>query len=770
MNPVPTGTALAVLTTENSYSRFERFANSWVSRHEGDVPVWSTSPSWDLGVDGRGAGRSGLYVCSSLRDDFERKAQEDITRVLGTTETIRTLYFASSQPLSEDRIAKIRSELQALEKRVRKTRVIHFEVVGGYQLVEEDYLRALEGSAPLMIRFYKAEVEEALRALDGSPGKEVEEEALKLALIAMTEETVIEAKQTVLRMLLLDALSAHAKDGVGTATLGREASAKLRLGRSLPSTMLNVALADLCKAGLAQHSDEKYRITAAGVAEREKATAAALNEWADGRSKCRASLEEKLGRALSDPQFLKVWNAIEDGRAVVDTVAAVLNGEKKSAPPPNFQKLVESLAVRANHVVADPDGKAEIKLAVTAMFSDAAGPAWQWLSRACAGYVAICSLGLEQHSGAYIRKAILGIDVVLDTDVVLSILCDGEPSHRALVQAAERWVAEGGRLFTTKGVYREVGHHAWIAQNDFDETRGLLPGEPERDDLFGNAFVRSFAVRMRAGTVGGVDSWPHYIAEYRGRTKQDSSLVERILEDDFKVQVLSPAGQDYQELKSRVLENLQVEVSDKQNLSGTEEQRRQYIRYDLAQRDAELVAQIVERRDTVRRSGKQGTCCLVSSSTRLQRSSSALRAADAQVPLVMLPGAWLFMMSMLPGLSLTLDAMKSFLFDGSVSSRPTGLEQSVLRAVAATGEYRIHVARRATLWRNLQDAIFRTARKMGTTKDEIEEMIENPTTSEAIRTSTSILADALKESGVSSSAQEEIERLQRRIRELESRK
>jgi len=54
------------------------------------------------------------------------------------------------------------------------------------------------------------------------------------------------------------------------------------------------------------------------------------------------------------------------------------------------------------------------------MFMHPSGPAFEWLSRVCERFVALCALGLETHSGDEIRRVLRDYQLVLDTDIVLT--------------------------------------------------------------------------------------------------------------------------------------------------------------------------------------------------------------------------------------------------------------------------------------------------------------------------------------------------------------
>jgi hypothetical protein len=61
-------------------------------------------------------------------------------------------------------------------------------------------------------------------------------------------------------------------------------------------------------------------------------------------------------------------------------------------------------------------------------------------------FVALCSLGLEATSADEIRKILLRYQLTLDTDIVLTFLCAGEPDHEAATELLNRWLNIRGEI------------------------------------------------------------------------------------------------------------------------------------------------------------------------------------------------------------------------------------------------------------------------------------------------------------------------------------
>jgi hypothetical protein len=101
------------------------------------------------------------------------------------------------------------------------------------------------------------------------------------------------------------------------------------------------------------------------------------------------------------------------------------------------------------------------------MVHDKALPTFEWCTDLCACYVTICSLGLDPAAQQAILARLRNIDLILDTDIVLSYLSEGENDHEAIETIVKGWRRIGGQIYVTLPVLEEVSHHAAISKNDF---------------------------------------------------------------------------------------------------------------------------------------------------------------------------------------------------------------------------------------------------------------------------------------------------------------
>ena len=120
-----------------------------------------------------------------------------------------------------------------------------------------------------------------------------------------------------------------------------------------------------------------------------------------------------------------------------------------------------------------PDMGEVIEQAVIDILTERSGPAFEWLSKVCERFVALCSLGLEASSTEEIRRVIARHKLMLDSDIVITTLCQGERGHEATKEMPAKWTRLGGRLLLPEPVLEEVAYHAYISQREFQETNSL---------------------------------------------------------------------------------------------------------------------------------------------------------------------------------------------------------------------------------------------------------------------------------------------------------
>lgn len=503
-----------VLEAEINDGRFEAFSITVVAAIEGGALIFPTSLSWDLGRDGVGAGSAtGLFVCSSLRDDVDAKALGDIQRIAETTASIKRVYFCSSHKLSEHRRVKIE---QTLAQEVDHA----FEIVclGSNQLIE-----AANQRAPQALEIhYGPDIANTLRAIRPDPNDETEIRGLRLALISASADDSGAIRTEVYRNALLDALNDPA-----TLTLSqccKSVSESLKLHRHLAVESVRPHLDALVSDGYVSANAAVYQLTDAGLQFVEVREREAAKRLLSGRQAIRSALESAMGARLIDDHFARLWAVFEErmaqyflsrGDALVAEIGELL-GEAPAAtetgiqrrPPLSFlEDLAAAVAATSSHV----QQRDELYLATKDLFSDRTSQATEWLVRLCASFVAACALGLEHSSQAAIGSLLARTNLVLDTDVVLSLVGVGEPEHEAVEIVVNRWTELGGRVLVAEPVLEEVAYHAHIAQSDFDAVLHRLPGSAEdRLHVIENVFVRAFAELLAQRTVR-TNQWKTYI-------------------------------------------------------------------------------------------------------------------------------------------------------------------------------------------------------------------------------------------------------------------
>ena len=73
-------------------------------------------------------------------------------------------------------------------------------------------------------------------------------------------------------------------------------------------------------------------------------------------------------------------------------------------------------------------------------------------------------------------------DFVLDTDIILTSLCESEPDNQAARELISRFRQIGGKVVLSSQVLEEVAYHAWIAEREFKDSIPLF-GKLGPEDL-----------------------------------------------------------------------------------------------------------------------------------------------------------------------------------------------------------------------------------------------------------------------------------------------
>jgi hypothetical protein len=369
--------------------------------------------------------------------------------------------------------------------------------------------------------------------------------------------------------------------------------------------------------------------------------------------------------------------------------------------------FVEELADHVAASVRHSERQEVIRQAIKDLFSDRAGEAAKWLVSVCAAFITACTMGLEYRTGEIVRGLMRRISIVLDTDVALSLLGEGEPEHDAVSAIVRRWRENRGKVLIGTPVLQELAYHASIADNDFNQVKYKLPGtEDYRLRVIDNAFVRSFADLMSRDYAVRLNHWRAYISQFRGVHQYDVSRVGAYLTAEFGVERLpdrdAARSSDSEAVKGFILSLLEV-----QKLRIGRNER------DKASRDAELYISLVSHAAQLRGTDPDASCLLISSSRRLVAVDEKF-GLSGEAKLVVSISAAMFLVSTLPTVSLGLSALKSFLFDERKVRFSSDFERTVMRMVSSSKEHSAFVfSRRGLLVREVKDRLVSRAEKVG---------------------------------------------------------
>lgn len=694
----------AVLAIETNDSRFESFCRDIVSLLEGGATIFSTSASWDLGRDGVGAGVArGIYVCTSLRDDVDAKALSDIERVTSTTAGITRLYFCSSQPLSEHRITLLETQLSN-----EVNHAFPITCLGATQLTE-----AAAPEPAIIERKYSAEIRDALRAISNDPADETEVHGLRLALMAASGEDSIQIRQELYAGGLLDMLS----DKIPRTSTGcaKSLSERLHLSRLISDTAVLPHLNHLTTNGFLSLEDNLFSITEAGIQRVQEQNTQAVDRFLSGRSAIRLAIEQAIGEKLIDDDFHKIWKVFEEnityhfherGETLVAEISALLEDSHEPDTTRTSTQLsfLNELATAVANTSSHAKRRTELYQAVTDLFTDRTSEATDWLVRVCASYLACTALGLEHTTGAALGRLFARTTLALDSDVVLSLLCSGEPEHGSILAIVSKWPKLGGRLLIAEPVLEEVAYHASIAQRDFNQVKGIIPGTPEdRMRLIDNAFVRAFAEHM-ANKTAKLGDWESFISQFKGEYAYNWDQILGYLKAEHSIDKMPSRTAKLEELERNVRTFL-IQSANQAGYSGKTVE-------DKAKRDARLYADLVNYSTTLRATDPGSTCLLVSSAHRLLKAEQKFRQSGEQ-QLVVPISTVLYLLSLLPQVSLGLSAMKTFLFEERRPGFTSDLERTILRMVRMSHQVRLPWAKRGILIKGVRDKLLDDARKEG---------------------------------------------------------
>ena len=748
-----------VVRSETNDGRFEVFCRGVVSLAEGGAIIMGTSTTWDLGRDGVGAGTaSGIYVCTSLRDDVDEKILSDLDRIKSTTSKIKKVYFCTCHPLSEHKRDVLKEQLS-----IEVDHAFSVEVFGNTQLVD-----IASTKVEILTRHYGAEIDDCIKTIAAPIDSDTERRGLKIALMSIGEDSAA-VRSDIYQGIILETLSEST--GLTRENLTNKISERLHLMRSLAKEALLAPLSDMQSKSLISCTNNVYRITQIGKEKLANSTENATLQLLDGRNLLRKEIEEAIGSPLANDHFNKLWAIFEDrivayciskGETLVAEVSELL-GQEAVEPEHRMVKafsFVEDIAKAVSETSSSPQQRLEIAQAIKDIFHYRSGPATDWLVKLCMSYMAACSLGMEYSCGAMIEHLLKRTTLVFDTDVVLSLLGEGESDHDGVLAIAKRWKEIGGKVLVAEPVLEEVAYHASIAQLDFEQVRNWLPGTPdEQQHIISNVFVRSFAVLL-AKKEARLHHWGSFIKQYLGRSPYDWINVYQLMTAEGWVGKLPPRSLSEAQLENKVREYL---IEQKLG-SATSGQADRNMR-DKARRDAQLYSAIVSHLHSIRQFEPGSTCLLVSSAHRLSMAEMEFKEA-AEPELITSIATILHLLSLMPNVSLGASALKAFLFDERPKGFSSDFERTLMRMLRASDEVALPWAKRSALMKALREKMMQDAKSRGANVkgEELErEALMEKNQSRTIE----MMSQALDAVAVDTKTAKENSALRRRIMELE---
>jgi hypothetical protein len=751
------GISTLIIRCETNPIRFEKYCLAVCELAEG-VTFVPTSVNYDQGRDGRALrpakGTHSHLLCATLNQDIDDKVRKDLDKLSKTSEPDRLLYCCS-QKLTERHADAL---LAAIRKRLPSNCSVAILAADQLGYLAEKYEGAFRA-------FYKADYENVASSIIAPERADAQaaKRGLRLALVALGSDEAHTLRHVLSHRMVLEVL-ARTNEPTTPGALAVKLAADLRLPKSPNSAYVQAILAELSVDGFVQADGEKWLLTSAGLATLQTIPAEAAYDLLCGRNVIRQELEELTGLKLDDTQFEQIWSTLLDflselfysnGIEIISAINDLVgDGGTESAGSTNLEKLLYEGAARIKALVSFPDLGDEIQQAIIDIFTERTGPAFEWLSRVCERFVALCALGVETASADAIRAAVRRFHLVLDSDIVLTLLCEGEPSHDSVKEIIRQWRLLGGRVLLAKPILEELAYHAYISDRSFAETKYLL-GRLRGNDLLryvDNAFVRAFHTIEK-----NPKRWPDYYRQFVGQTPRDYTNILSVLQDEIVPEIL-PDNHD---------PRLADKISSYLRQIGTDADGDAEFSGDIgkAGRDGQLLASIAAGRSVQNQLSANNPIVLLSSSKRLRKADSKFRREMGSPEAVVSLGAITFLLSLTPGCVLGAGALRRALFDFGECARLPDVERLALRVIKGSQSYTIPWSKRVALQKNLEELIQSEARKRDISPAVFRRQLASgsPPTRPA-----ELIVSAVKQMAAHSIKEEELTEAHKRIRELEA--
>jgi len=750
-----------ILNTEDSPARFERFCCDLFSAIDACIYV-PTSWNYDQGKNGRTADLKNAehppVICVSLRKDSLKKATEDAENLAKKPHPPTTIRFCT---ITGDTTAT--EKLLDQIKGVFQSKLKNLKTVCAEGILQLAKLSVRNES--VFQKYYRAELENLKAALcyDVGESAKMQLTGLRIALTTQFSDDANALRNDLHRNLILSSLYEGQKTLAGVC---KYVTDSLHLPGSIQPDCLQPALENLRSTELVHQENGIYKIAPAGIDELEKRTEEGTENLVNGQQLLRALVVELTGDRIEQQDFARVWTIVQDeianmfltnGIYVVQSIQSIMSNSSTVSEHPDLYKSIHDLGRKIASLNIWGDRQNEVCQAFVDVFHETQSEAFKWLAQLGTIYVSLCSLGLESTAQQQIMERVRNFDLLLDTDIVLSYLAPGEPSHEAISSVVRTWQRTSGHIYVAPCVLEEAAYHAWIADAEYNEIWRDLDkyNDKEAQRIIGNVFVRSFRFESKGRYVRKY--WKPYIQQFRGKSDYDYSKVEELLKDAY---IFRTSDEQIDEAFADQIKNRLIEITEQGSFSTDDVPNEEL---DKFRRDGVLVAILLRHR-----SRQKNRCAvIVSSSVRLSVAcekktlQSRLGALNPVAPI----GALAYLLTMIPGVNMNLGSLKGLLFDIGYTRKIRGLDRIALKMIQASEEYFMPFARRATLRKRLDEQIGKTATELGIAKAKAAEKLERGHLGK--ESTTHILAESVDQV-VQSKSEKRIQELQREIKHLRS--
>ena len=436
----------------------------------------------------------------------------------------------------------------------------------------------------------------------------------------------------------------------------------------------------------------------------------------------------------------------------------MLSGESDLA---QHDDLAEAIAIIGTAIEDLQLRSADLSRAMGQAFVDALhdkeSPLFDWLTQRCLIYVTACSLGLQPDAQRQVTSRIKELDLLLDTDVVLSLLGDAEANHNAVVDLIKTWRRIGGKIYVTGPVLEEVAYHAWVSERDMKSVWPHIMRYSNVDtiQLVPNVFVRGFRKVAKRMTLAG---WGQYMANFRGSHERDYSKIRGLLKDEGVEVVTDEAVEE--PLADLIAKELYQRKSS--GMPASEPTRLANLQSKCS-RDGRLVALLLAHRKQKQELGRSAV--IVSSSAYLAAACRKFAHTHDAVEPVMNAGAVAYLLTFSPGVALSMRSLQRLLFDPGFGEQIGPLERRALQIIKSSNEYSLPFSRRHALRDEMHKSMARFASSRGESFGAVEERYANAENDDEFMQLVARSVDAF----ATSKSEEENRRLSKENEELKQR-